>query len=88
VTDEQVIPATPEEYRRMLDDLGLYSRPTETGFDVVYLSPARNKISLIVKRNRGWWDFCLDDELQTLIFSSEYASEKAAQFIREHLRMG
>lgn len=89
MADAEVEPATPEEYRKMLDEIGLYTRAVENGIDAVWWK-GRLSIRLQFHRARnGWWDMHTVDpwgNAKTLLWSSAYASNDTREFIENWLR--
>lgn len=85
-SDAEIIPATPEEYRAMLDSIGLYSRSTADGFKACMVTTRR---STALKFRRcdpdGWWEILDDDD--TCLWMSAHASQETADFIRSYMRV-
>lgn len=57
MSDERAIPATPEEYRKMLDSLGLFTMPRDNGFDCVFPVGSRWVLYRAQTDKSGWWEF-------------------------------
>lgn len=72
----------------MLDELRLYTREVEDGFDAFWLSGAR-MVPLKFRRSRnGWWDIIADDGADTHLWCSAYPSDDTRKFIKNRLRSG
>jgi hypothetical protein len=84
--DKEIVPATPEEYRKMLDGLNLYTRVVDNGFDAFWMSGAV-MVPLKFRRARNdWWEIIADDGSDTLLWCSAYASADTREYIENWIR--
>ncbi|MFH9606901.1 hypothetical protein [Streptomyces sp. NPDC017448] len=86
--DAKVVPATTEEYRKMLDLIGLHTRVVEDGIDAIWWLGMRSFRLAFRRELNGWWSFYTVTplgELDTDMWMSAYASADTREFITNYI---
>lgn len=84
----EIVPATPEEYRKMLDEIGLHTRVVDNGIDAVWWRGVRSIRLKFCRVHNGWWDMKTVNafgEADTTLWSSAHASTDTREFIENWL---
>ena len=84
MADAEVVPATPEEYREMLDEIGLFTALAEDGFDAVWWLGMRSFRLAFRRAENGWWEMHTVNPfgtLDTMLWVSAHASDDTREFI-------
>jgi hypothetical protein len=90
MTEAEVTPATLDEYRKMLEEIGLFTRVVDGGIDAVWWLGMRSFRLAFRRAENGWWEIHSLNAFETLdvmLWCSAYASDDTREFINNWVRV-